>query len=286
MTMSRKWGWLVAILALLPLMLGAASSLAVEPSVPANWAMGMIDAASPVKDRIHDFHDLLLWIITIIVVFVLVLLLVVIFRFNAKANPTPSKTTHHTMLEIVWTLAPVLILVAIAAPSFRLLYFLDRAPNAEMTIKVTGHQWYWSYEYPDNGNFTFDSYMLDDKAAAEQKMPRLLGVDNRLVVPVDTQVRVLVTSADVMHSWLVPPFGVQIYAFPGRTNETWLQAKKEGIFFGQCNQICGINHGFMPIAVEVVSKEKFAAWAKEAQTKFAANQPGAPGNAVAQAVAQ
>jgi cytochrome c oxidase subunit 2 len=248
--------------------------------------MGMIDAASPVKDRIHDFHDLMLWIITGIVLFVLVLLLVVIFRFNAKANPTPSKTTHHTMLEIVWTLAPVLILVAIAAPSFRLLYFLDRAPNAEMTIKVTGHQWYWSYEYPDNGNFTFDSYMLDDKAAAEQKMPRLLGVDNRLVVPVDTQVRVLVTSADVMHSWLVPPFGVQIYAFPGRTNETWLQAKKEGIFFGQCNQICGINHGFMPIAVEVVSKEKFAAWAKEAQTKFAANQPGAPGNAVAQAVAQ
>lgn len=284
--MSRKWGWLVAILALLPLMFGAASSLAVEPSVPANWAMGMIDAATPVKDRIHDFHDLMLWIITGIVLFVLVLLLVVIFRFNAKANPTPSKTTHHTMLEIVWTLAPVLILVAIAAPSFRLLYFLDRAPNAEMTIKVTGHQWYWSYEYPDNGNFTFDSYMLDDKAAAEQKMPRLLGVDNRLVVPVDTQVRVLVTSADVMHSWLVPPFGVQIYAFPGRTNETWLQAKKEGIFFGQCNQICGINHGFMPIAVEVVSKEKFAAWAKEAQTKFAANQLGAPGNAVAQAVAQ
>lgn len=284
--MSRIWSWVAVALAALPMLLGAGAGLAADLNVPAPWSLGLMEAASPVKERIHDFHTLLLWIITAIVIFVMILLLVVIVRFNAKANPVPSKTTHHTMLEVVWTLVPVLILVGIAAPSFRLLYYLDRAPNAEMTIKVTGHQWYWSYEYPDNGNFTFDSYMLDDKAAAEQKMPRLLGVDNRLVIPVDTQVRVLVTSADVMHSWLVPPFGVQIYAFPGRTNETWMQASKEGIFFGQCNQICGINHGFMPIAVEVVSKDKFAAWAKEAQTKFAANRPGVDGTSVAQAVGQ
>ncbi len=284
--MSRIWGWVAVALAALPMLLGGGVSFAAELNVPAPYNMGLVEAASPVKDRIHDFHSLMLWIITAIVLFVLVLLVVVIVRFNAKANPVPSKTTHHTLLEVAWTLVPVLILVGVAAPSFRLLYYLDRAPNAEMTIKVTGHQWYWSYEYPDNGNFTFDSYMLDDKAASEQKMPRLLGVDNRLVLPVDTQVRVLVTSADVMHSWLVPPFGVQVYAFPGRTNETWLQAKKEGIFFGQCNQICGINHGFMPISIEVLSKDKFAAWAKEAQTKFAANRIGADGTSVAQAVGQ
>lgn len=284
--MSRIWGWVAVALAALPMLLGGGVSFAAELNVPAPYNMGLVEAASPVKDRIHDFHSLMLWIITAIVLFVLVLLVVVIVRFNAKANPVPSKTTHHTLLEVAWTLVPVLILVGVAAPSFRLLYYLDRAPNAEMTIKVTGHQWYWSYEYPDNGNFTFDSYMLDEKAAAEAKMPRLLGVDNRLVLPVDTQVRVLVTSADVMHSWLVPPFGVQVYAFPGRTNETWLQAKKEGIFFGQCNQICGINHGFMPISIEVLSKDKFAAWAKEAQTKFAANRIGVDGTSVAQAVGQ
>lgn len=284
--MSRIWGWVAVALAALPMLLGGGVSFAAELNVPAPYNMGLVEAASPVKDRIHDFHSLMLWIITAIVLFVLVLLVVVIVRFNAKANPVPSKTTHHTLLEVAWTLVPVLILVGVAAPSFRLLYYLDRAPNAEMTIKVTGHQWYWSYEYPDNGNFTFDSYMLDEKAAAEAKMPRLLGVDNRLVLPVDTQVRVLVTSADVMHSWLVPPFGVQVYAFPGRTNETWLQAKKEGIFFGQCNQICGINHGFMPISIEVLSKDKFAAWAKEAQTKFASNRIGVDGTSVAQAVGQ
>lgn len=286
MSMSRIWGWVAVALAALPMLLGGGVSFAAELNVPAPYNMGLVEAASPVKDRIHDFHSLMLWIITAIVLFVLVLLVVVIVRFNAKANPVPSKTTHHTLLEVAWTLVPVLILVGVAAPSFRLLYYLDRAPNAEMTIKVTGHQWYWSYEYPDNGNFTFDSYMLDEKAAAEAKMPRLLGVDNRLVLPVDTQVRVLVTSADVMHSWLVPPFGVQVYAFPGRTNETWLRAKKEGIFFGQCNQICGINHGFMPISIEVLSKDKFAAWAKEAQTKFAANRIGVDGTSVAQAVGQ
>lgn len=237
---------------------------------PQEWAMGLIDAASPVKERIHDFHTLLLYIITAIVIFVLALLIYVIVRFNEKANPVPSKTSHHTVLEVVWTVVPVLILLVVAFPSFRLLYYVDRAADPKMTIKVTGHQWYWSYEYPDNGGFTYDSYMLSDKDAKEAGKKRLLDVDNRLVIPVGTPIRVLVSSADVMHSWLVPQFGVQIYAFPGRTNETWMQASREGVFYGQCNQICGINHGFMPITIEVVSQAKFASWVEEAKKKYAA----------------
>ncbi|MFD2264162.1 cytochrome c oxidase subunit II [Lacibacterium aquatile] len=237
---------------------------------PQPWAMGMIDAASPVKERIHDLHTLLLYIITGIVIFVLALLIWVVVRYNEKANPVPSKTSHHTLIEIVWTVVPVLILLVIAVPSFRLLYFVDRARDPEMTIKVVGHQWYWSYEFPDHGGFTYDSYMLSDEDTKKMGGKRLLEVDNKLVLPVGTTIRVLVSSTDVMHSWLVPQFGVQIYAFPGRTNETWLKANREGIFYGQCNQICGINHGFMPITIEVLSKEKFATWVEEAKKKYAA----------------
>jgi cytochrome c oxidase subunit 2 len=266
--MMKIWGNFGRLMAAMFAVLLAGPVLA--ENGPQEWAMGLIDAASPVKERIHDFHTLLLYIITAIVIFVLALLIYVIVRFNEKANPVPSKTSHHTVLEVVWTVVPVLILLVVAFPSFRLLYYVDRAADPKMTIKVTGHQWYWSYEYPDNGGFTYDSYMLSDKDAKEAGKKRLLDVDNRLVIPVGTPIRVLVSSADVMHSWLVPQFGVQIYAFPGRTNETWMQASREGVFYGQCNQICGINHGFMPITIEVVSQAKFASWVEEAKKKYAA----------------
>lgn len=232
---------------------------------PTPWQMGMQGAFSPNRESLMNFHSLLLVIITVIVIVVLGLMLYIMFRFREKANPNPSHLTHNTTLEVVWTLVPVLILLVIAVPSLNLLYFLDRTPNPDMTIKVSAHQWYWSYEYPDNG-VKFDSLF------AENQEPRQLAVDNPLVLPINTNVRVLVTSGDVMHSWLIPNLGVQIYATPGRTNETWLRITQEGTFYGQCNQICGVNHGFMPIKVVGLSSEKYAAWLAQAKTKFAANE--------------
>jgi cytochrome c oxidase subunit 2 len=228
----------------------------------------MQEPGSPVKDRIESFHDLLLVIITLITIFVFVLLTYTIWRFRASRNPTPTRTAHNTLLEVAWTAVPVLILVVIAIPSFKLLYYGDRTQNAEMTVKVVGHQWYWSYEYPDQGNFTFDSYMVPD-TDLKPGQRRLLEVDNRLVVPAGTNVRILVAGTDVIHSWFVPSLGVQIYAMPGRLNETWVNVEKPGVYYGQCNQICGINHAFMPIAVEALSKEDFARWVEEAKKKFA-----------------
>ena len=243
---------------------------------PAPWGFGFQAAATPVKEALSSFHGMLLVIITLITIFVLGLLTWVVLRFRAERNPNPSKTTHNTLIEVVWTVVPVLILVIVAIPSFRLLYFLDRNPDAEMTIKVVGHQWYWAYEYPDQDGVKFDSYMIQD-ADLKPGQKRLLEVDNRLVLPVGTTVRVLVTGNDVMHSWFVPALGVQNYAFPGRTNETWIRIEREGVYYGQCNQICGVNHGFMPIAVEGVSKEAFQRWMVEAKQKFAAAPaPSAP----------
>jgi cytochrome c oxidase subunit 2 len=235
---------------------------------PHPWQMNFQPAASPVAERFHEFHNFLLVLITLITIFVLGLMAYVAVRFRASRNPTPSRTTHNTTIEVLWTVIPVVILVVMAVPSFKLLYYVDRAHDAEMTVKVTGHQWYWSYEYPDNGNFTFDSNHVQD-ADLKSGQIRLLSVDNHIVLPVDTTVRVLITSGDVMHSWFVPPVGVQMYAVPGRLNETWVKVEREGTFYGQCNQICGINHGFMPIEIEAVSKDKFKQWAAEAQKKFA-----------------
>ncbi len=238
---------------------------------PSPWQLGFQPAASLLKMRIDDLHNLLLVIITVITIFVMGLLGYVMWRFSASRNPNPSKTTHNTLIEVLWTVVPVMILVVIAVPSFRLLYYSDKAKDAEMTLKVVGHQWYWAYEYPDNGNFTFDSYIIpeSDIKPGDGNI-RMLSVDNRAVIPVDTTVRVLITSADVMHSWYVPALALQKYAFPGRTNEIWVRATKEGVYYGQCNQICGVNHGYMPIAVEVVSKEKYVAWVADAKKKFAA----------------
>ena len=241
---------------------------------PKPWQMDFQTAATPLMEQIKSFHDLLLIIITLISVFVLGLLVLVMVKFNEKANPNPSRTTHNTLIEVLWTVVPVVILVVIAIPSFRLLYFSDVIPKADMTIKATGNQWYWSYEYPDHGKFSFDANMIAD-ADLKPGQIRLLETDNRIVVPVDTVVRVQVTAADVIHSWAVPAFGVKVDGVPGRLNETWFgPVEKEGVYYGQCSELCGIRHGFMPIAVEVVSKEKFNSWVAKAQKEFASNHPG------------
>lgn len=232
---------------------------------PSPWQMGLQVPATGVAEFMHWFHDGLLWIISIIVVFVLGLLIYVAVRFNEKANPVPSKTTHNALLEVAWTVIPVLILVVIAVPSFRLLRLQLVTPPADITIKATGHQWYWSYEYAEdqNGGFSFDSN-LDANG-----QPRLLAVDNEVVLPVGKTVRVQVTAADVIHAFAMPSFGVKIDAIPGRLNETWFKAEKEGIFYGQCSLICGQNHAYMPIAIRIVSEQQYAAWLTEAKQKFA-----------------
>jgi cytochrome c oxidase subunit 2 len=262
--------------------IGAAAAMAAQPTP---WQIGFQPAASPVMTEITGFHNLLLWIIFVIAIFVMLLLLYVFVRFNAKANPTPSKTTHNTLIEVVWTVVPIMILVAIAIPSFKLLYFMDRTTEAELTLKAIGHQWYWSYEYPDHDDLTFDAVMKGEDEL-EDGEPRLLATDNRVVLPVDTNIRLLITADDVLHSWAVPAFGVKTDAVPGRLNETWVRIEREGTYYGQCSELCGINHGFMPIAVEAVSKEAFAAWVEKAKEEFASNrddgsrrlaEAGAPG---------
>ena len=244
---------------------------------PVPWGLGLQEGASPIKHDIAWFHDaMLLPIITVITLFVLALLLYVMSRFSAARNPTPSRTTHNTTVEILWTVVPIVILVVIAIPSFRLLYKQDRAVDPDMTIKVTGRQWYWQFEYPDLGTFVVDSRIVRDKDGKPAGSPRLLEVDNRLVVPVGAKIRTLVAGADVMHSFFVPSLGVQVYSVPGRLNETWFQVEKEGIYYGQCNQICGTDHAFMPIAVEAVSKAKFEQWVEEAKKKFASDDTARP----------
>jgi cytochrome c oxidase subunit II len=217
------------------------------------------ESATPVMDTITSFHNVLLYVVTLIAGFVLLLLLIVILRFNHRANPTPSRTTHNTIVEVAWTIIPVCILVFIAVPSFRLLFLQQNIPPADLTVKATGKQWFWSYGYPDQGKFEFDSLLVDAKDLKPDQ-PRLLTVDNEMVVPVNKVVRVQVTGADVIHSFAVPSFGIKIDAVPGRLNETWFKATREGLYYGQCSELCGKNHAFMPIAVHVVSDQEFMAW--------------------------
>jgi cytochrome c oxidase subunit 2 len=262
---------------LLDLMSGGGQALAAEP-LP--WHINFQDAASPVMERIEDFHDMLLVIITVISLFVLGLLIYVMWRFSEKRNPTPSKTTHNTLIEVIWTVVPVLILVVIAVPSFRLLYYEDHVNDAEMTIKAIGHQWYWSYEYPDNGDFAFDATMVPEEDL-QPGQPRLLTTDNQVVLPVGTDIRVLVTATDVLHSFAVPAFGIKTDAVPGRMNETWVRIEPQyagTTFYGQCSEICGTGHSFMPISIKAVTKEEFAAWVEEAKKQFAEGDEGAPAN--------
>jgi len=265
----RRAGWLAGTAALCAV-LAAAGPAAADTAVgaPTPWGIAMQPSASPVKDRIHSLHDLLLVVITLITLFVLALLAYTVVRFRAARNPNPSRTSHNTTIEVIWTVVPVLILVAIAVPSFRLLYFMDRAKEPDMTLKVTGFQWAWEYEYPDHGGLKFESYMIP----TEQLRPgqrRLLEVDNEVVVPVGKDIRVLVTSRDVIHSLFVPALGVQKYGIPGRTLETWFRADRPGVFYGQCNQICGVNHAFMPIVIRAVPEAEFTAWVADAKRRFA-----------------
>jgi len=235
---------------------------------PYPWQIDLQPAASTVAEQVHEFNYLITVIIVGISVFVLALMAYVAWRFNAKRNPVPSRRAHNTVLEVIWTALPVLILVVIAVPSLRLLYVMDRNPDAEMTIKAVGHQWYWSYEYPDHDGFTFDSIMVPDNEL-KPGQPRLLAVDNEVVLPIETDVRILVTSEDVIHSWAMPSFGIKTDAVPGRVNETWVRILREGTYYGQCSELCGVNHAYMPIAIRAVSKDAFDAWTAEAREKYA-----------------
>jgi cytochrome c oxidase subunit 2 len=237
---------------------------------PTPWQMGFQQSAAPTMDDIIWFHDFVLWIIIAITIFVLVLLLLVIVKFNAKANPTPSRTTHNTLLEVAWTVIPVVILVVIAVPSFRILFVQLNIPPSDLTIKATGNQWNWTYAYPDD-KIEFTSIMLSDadRAKINPPPPRLLGVDNPIVVPLNKVVRVQVIGSDVIHAFAVPSFGIKIDAIPGRLNETWFKATREGVYYVQCTELCGKDHAFMPIEVRVLNEQAYAAWLADAKKKFA-----------------
>ena len=257
----------------------AASALSggIAPAATYGYAEpGQIGFQLPVTDiarYIHWLHDDILLPLTVVIsLFVLGLLLYVIWRFSEKSNPTPSRTTHNAALEVVWTIVPVMILVFIAVPSFRLLTLQLEIPPSDVTVKVTGEQWHWTYTYPkDQGDFSFDSFMKDDKdLKPENGDIRLLSVDNEAVVPVNKVVRVEVTAVDVIHSFVVQSFGVRVDAIPGRLNETWFKADRIGVYYGQCSKLCGQDHAFMPIEFRVVSQDDYQAWLASAKKKFAA----------------
>ena len=247
--------------------LGVASSALAQPvvGVPHDWQVSFPPAYTPLMEKVESLNSLLLVIISLICVFVAALLIYAVWRFHASRNPVATTTTHNTFIEIAWTVLPILILVFIAIPSFRLLYYGDKATDAAFTVKVTGHQWYWSYDYPDQGNFSVDSRILSEADRVKQKpeVPRLLAVDEEMVIPKGTTIRIIGTAADSMHGWTVPGFGIKKTVIPGRLNEGWINVRDEGYYFGQCSQICGNNHSFMPIAVRVVSKPEFDKWVEQ-----------------------
>lgn len=254
---------------------------------PQPWQLGLQPSASPTMDKITSFHDWLLIIITVISVFVLALLIYVAYRFRESKNPTPSTTTHNSVLEVLWTAIPIVILVGISIPSFKLLYFADRVEKADMTLKVIGNQWNWTYQYPDHGNFEFTANILQGEdlkkaqAAAKSKnarpVLRQLSTDNPVVLPVGKKIRLLLTATDVLHAWAISPLGVRLDTVPGRLNETWVEIKKPGTYFGYCSELCGTGHAYMPIEVQAVSVKEFNAWVAGAKKKFAkADMPQIP----------
>lgn len=267
--MNRFW----SRAALAALALGLAAPASAGTGQPSPWQMNLQTPVTEVAVRTDALHNGVLWIITAITLFVLALLVYVVMRFNEKSNPVPSKTTHHTGLEIAWTGIPILILVFIAIPSFSLLRYQIDAPKPDITVKAIGKQWYWSYEYPadQGGGFGFDSLMLSREDAQKANQPALLAVDNELVLPAGKTILVQVVGGDVIHNFAVPSFGVRIDAIPGRLNQTWFKTDKEGMYYGQCSRLCGANHAFMPIAIRIVSPERYAAWLVEAKKKFASN---------------
>jgi cytochrome c oxidase subunit 2 len=269
--LSRLIGVAAGVLAVL---MGGGAALAQQIiGQPLPKQLGLQPATTPVMEDLVAFHDVLLVVISLITAFVLILLHICMVRFNRRANPTPSRTTHNTLIEVMWTVVPIIILTGIAIPSFKLLFYEQNTPPADLTIKAQGNQWYWTYSYPDNGNFQFDSRMLDETERPKTKPnePRLLAVDNDIYVPVNKVVRVQVTAdaLGVIHSFAVPSFGIKIDAVPGRLNETWFKAEREGIYYGQCSELCGRDHAFMPIAVRVVSEADFAKWVEDAKKQFA-----------------
>ena len=245
-----------------------------ELGVPTKWGIDLQNPITEVAKDVYNMHFFVLIIITLITLFVLALLVWVCFRYSEKNNKNPSKTVHNTLIEILWTAIPVLILVVISIPSFKLLYKQDVIPEPDLTIKAIGYQWYWGYEYPDHGNFAYEAFMLQSEEEVEDNKPfkRMLTTDTKVVVPVNKIVRVQVTAADVLHSWAVPALGVKTDAVPGRLNETWFRADKTGIFYGMCSELCGVNHQSMPIEVHVVTESEFKAWVEESQEKYANNK--------------
>jgi cytochrome c oxidase subunit 2 len=267
----RMVKWLLAVMAEFVFSLSAAPFARAQEAVgaPRPWEMGMQRSFGPIKDRIIELHDLVLVIITLITLFVGGLLIWVMIRYNSRRNPIPSQTSHNTVIEILWTVIPVLILVVIAIPSFRLIYYQDRTPDPDMTIKVTGHQWYWEFTYPDQGNIDIESRYIHDEDLKPGQL-RLLDVDNQVVIPVGKKIRILTSSSDVIHSFFIPALGVQRYAIPGRTIETWLEADQVGTFYGECNQICGQDHSRMPISVKAISEADFKTWVEAAKKSASA----------------
>ncbi len=256
--MNRIWKTMAGLLAVAGALMAAGAASAAQPEP---WQMGLQAPATPSMEELVWFHDLLLYIIIVISVIVLALLLYVVWRFSEKRNPTPSTTSHNTLIEVLWTVIPVIILVAIAVPSFRILYFLDRAADPDMTIQVTAHQWYWSYSYPDHDDISITSVL--DRSEEVPDNLRLLQTNNALILPTDTTIRFLVTSQDVLHSFAMPAFGVKTDAIKGRNNETWALINEPGTYYGQCSEICGRDHAYMPIEIRAVTPEEFEAWVAE-----------------------
>ncbi|MGH7045714.1 MAG: cytochrome c oxidase subunit II [Stellaceae bacterium] len=275
MARSQRWaatGRALRALALAGIATAAGGAIA-DAAEPHDWQIGFQRAATPVEARLEAFNNKLTIIIILITALVLGVLLYTMWRFHHRRHPVPTHTSHNLPLELLWTLIPILILVIIAVPSFKLMYYMARVPKDAMTIRITGHQWYWSYAYPDAGGLAFDSNLVQD-ANLKPGQPRLLTVDNPLVVPVDTDIKVEITSTDVMHDWFVPSFGVQEYAIPGRINPSWFNIERPGIYRGQCDQLCGLNHAFMPIEVKAVSKDEFKRWLVAAKKQFAQDDSG------------
>ena len=264
----KKSNWRLIGLATL-LAVAAKSGAADEPKP---WQIDFQAPISEVAQDIYNFHNFILLPLELaLTLFVLILMGYICWRFSAKRNPVPSKTTHHTVLEVVWTAIPIVILIPIGWISMNLLFFMDKAQDPEMTLKIIGHQWFWSYEYPDHGKFTFDSNIIP-KEELKPGQPRLLAVDNHVVLPVDTTIRILFTSDDVIHAWALPAAGVKLDNVPGRINESWMSVPNKfagRTYYGQCSELCGVNHGFMPIAVDFVSKADFKIWVEKAKKEFA-----------------
>jgi cytochrome c oxidase subunit II len=277
-TRSKFWSMAVAALMAAQALPAAAQDQVL--GAPHDKGIGLQAPATALAEELDFVHNIILMpIITVITLFVMALLLIVIFRFNEKRNPVPSKTTHNTFLEVVWTVVPALVLVFIAVFSFPLLYKQLEIPTPELTIRAIGHQWYWSYEYPDNGNFTFEARFVP-KDAIQPGQLYLLDTDNEVVLPVDTNIRIQITGFDVIHAWTVPSFGVKHDAVPGKVNESWFNINQPGIYYGQCSELCGVEHAYMPIKVRAVSKEEYQAWVAEAQQKFDKVEPVEPAAAL------